>query len=279
MDKKHLRKLQNAQIEILDEFVGFCNRNNLEYFLIGGTLLGSIRHDGFIPWDDDLDVAMPRKDYEIFKETFKDHGKFILDSYETNSMYWLPFLKIRNKNTVYLEKIQKNYNGPTGIWMDIFPLDYSNTNSGIWHKIRFKTPYIVCGAICKKSRIEHDKSSICREIVKKALSIMPKRMLVRIQETIMQSCKDTASKYYINLGSKYGSNKQTHLRDRYYPIAKHLFCGKKYNVPNDFDYVLKKIYGEKYMELPPKEKRVTHNPLMIIFEDGEKLRFNENDKK
>ena len=97
MNKQYMEKLRKTQLEILDYIVEICDKYNLQYSLIGGTLLGAIRHNGYIPWDDDIDICMPRKDYEIFISKFQDNSKFVLDDYSTNSNYWLPFIKIRNK--------------------------------------------------------------------------------------------------------------------------------------------------------------------------------------
>ena len=128
MDKSTLKKLHESEVKVLDEIVRVCNNNDLRYFLMGGTLLGSIRHKGFIPWDDDLDIAMPREDYEKFleiapKELCED---FELDDISINKKYWLIFAKVRLKNSHFTEKnYNKKYNGPDGIWVDIFPIDYT----------------------------------------------------------------------------------------------------------------------------------------------------------
>ena len=97
MEKKHLIKLHQSEIKILDEIVRICDKYNLQYFLIGGTLLGAVRHKGFIPWDDDLDIAMPRNDYEKFISISKNELKddFILDDISTNEQYWQIFAKVR----------------------------------------------------------------------------------------------------------------------------------------------------------------------------------------
>jgi lipopolysaccharide cholinephosphotransferase len=99
MDSLMLNKLHSIQVEILDEIVRICDSYNLDYFLIGGTLLGAIRHKGFIPWDDDLDIVMPRYDYDKFIALcdLEMNNKYILDSFENNSGYCLPFIKIRKK--------------------------------------------------------------------------------------------------------------------------------------------------------------------------------------
>ena len=97
-NNNYLIKLKKEEIKILDYFVQICEKYNLNYVLVGGTLLGAVRHKGYIPWDDDLDVAMPRKDYEKFLKSFKETDKYILDC-NTITKYWMPIAKIRNKKT------------------------------------------------------------------------------------------------------------------------------------------------------------------------------------
>ena len=95
-----LQSLQKVEIEILDEIDRICRMNNINYCLVGGTLLGAVRHGGFIPWDDDVDVAMPRNDYERFMDVCKSElsDDFYLHSIKTDKTYWYPFIKIRKKH-------------------------------------------------------------------------------------------------------------------------------------------------------------------------------------
>lgn len=99
MENDYLRNLHSTMIEILDEFDRICNKHNLTYFLIGGTLLGAVRHKGFIPWDDDMDLAMPREDYEKFINVYYKelNDKYYLDNFNNNKLYYLNFSKIRKK--------------------------------------------------------------------------------------------------------------------------------------------------------------------------------------
>ena len=268
MDQETLKKLHKYLLELLDEFVRICDKNNLDYFLYGGTLLGAVRHKGFIPWDDDLDVAMLRKDYEKFLEIapteLKD--KFIIDNYHTNKNCYLNFTKIRNKKTLFVQNFQQNYDGEKGIWIDVFPLDGINKLS-IFQILRIKTVKYI-------RSIEHYKSNIFlgnnKIKLKKFLAIflkpIPLTFLQHVQDKIMKGkndCKET--KYITSIASQYDYKKQTMKREVFLPIKKLEFEGKKYKVPNQYGYFLERIYGN-YMELPPKEKRVTHNPIKIRFE-------------
>ena len=111
-DKETLDKLHQVELEILDDFVSVCEKNKLRYFLTGGSMLGAVRHSGFIPWDDDIDIGMPREDYDKFiklgSEALGD--KYTLECFELNDNYHLPFAKIVKNNTIFDEGLEKtNY--------------------------------------------------------------------------------------------------------------------------------------------------------------------------
>ncbi len=277
MDNNILEKLHNEEIQILDEIVKVCKNNNLTYFLIGGTLLGAIRHNGFIPWDDDLDIAMPRKDYEKFLKIANSQlsSKYRLEYFKNIKKSYNTFAKVKNINTIYEEKKLKDYDGSKGMWVDIFPLDYSNRDNGLWWELKGKIIYYMkCMADIKYGNYE--RKNFIKGIAKDFIYYcIPTKIIMNCLNLIMKSNKNEKSKYFINYGSKYGIKRQTHLKEKYLPSIQKEFEGKKYDVPNDFDYVLTKIYGKDYMQLPPMEKRITHNPIKIKFENEEEILFYE----
>lgn len=273
-----IEKLHKYEQEILDEIVRVCKNNDLKYVLIGGTLLGAARHKGFIPWDDDLDIAMPRNDYNKFVRLCIDNkvlkNKFVIDNIETNVHYWLPFMKIRNQNTIYEEKWQKDYVGEKGIWVDIFPLDNAESENSEYKKE--KSIKKLKGLLYLKNLRKISKEdTIIKKIGIVFIKILPNRFLHLLIDKKMTSNKNEGSKYFVNFGSQYGVKKQVHPKDKYFPAKELEFEGKMYKVPNDYKYVLEKIYGDNYMELPPEEKRVTHYPIKVKFEDGEEYKYEQ----
>ena len=108
MDDKTLRKLQLTELDILIEIDKICKENNIQYFLIGGTLLGAVRHKGFIPWDDDIDVGMIRSDYEKFIDLCLNKNvlgeKYFLHCNESDENYFIPFVKVKKNNTTFAEE-------------------------------------------------------------------------------------------------------------------------------------------------------------------------------
>ena len=274
MEKEILNKLQQEELLILKKVDYVCKKNNINYFLVGGTLLGTVRHKGFIPWDDDLDIGMLRKDFNKFLNVCQDElgDQFLLDWFSTNKNYWLPFAKIRLKNTIYQEYYMQNNCELMGIWLDIFPIDNASKKHNNWQKFQFFFTMILKFALAEKQGITMINNKFKR-ILLKTFCLLPKRFILWLQLKIMTFNKNDNSKYLINLGSQYGYKKQTHLREKYFPVKELEFNGKKYPVPNDYDYVLTKIYGPNYMELPPLEKRITHNPIRIKLLGEDEIKY------
>lgn len=278
MESSTLNKLRKIEIEILDEVVDICERNKLTYVLTAGTLIGAIRHKGFIPWDDDIDIALPRKDFNSLIEICKNELKsdYFLDCPDTNEKYWLPLFKVRRRNTIYEEEFQKDYDKCKGIWIDILPLDNVNSTDSIGLKVQAKIVNELRHIISLKNGFSKPRKIDSIKRVVRLMYIYPLKLfsiknLEKFQQKIMSINKNDNSKYIVNLASKYGYKKQVFLREKYFPVNKIEFEGKLYNAPKDVDYVLATIYGKDYMKLPPKEKQETHNPRRIKFEGEEEI--------
>ncbi len=280
MKKTVLKKIHKSEIAILDEIVRICDKHSLNYILIGGTLLGAVRHGGFIPWDDDLDIAMPRGDYDVFLKIAKTElsSRFVLDDISTNENYRFIFAKVRLKNSTFLESTTADtYPGEKGIWVDIFPLDYSKHNRDRFIKTKWARVKLLKAIYIRKgpfSLVERKPIISFLSFFYKGYSMRKMNKKITKMITSENKMADKCS-FFINYGSQYGILRQTHSIDKIFPLKKMKFEGEDYSVPSDVDYVLKNIYGPNYMKLPPIEKRVTHDPKYIKFEDGEEVFFDE----
>ncbi|HFU4234888.1 TPA: phosphorylcholine transferase LicD [Streptococcus suis] len=274
MEKKILEKLQQVETDILNVIVKICEDNNIDYFLVGGTLLGAIRHKGFIPWDDDLDIAMPRKDYDRFVDIClkKLPKEYFIHCKYTDDNYWLPFIKIRKKGTVFEERPMVNIETHKGIFVDVFPLDNANKQKS---SLQFFQAYLskkISGLIMHKRGLDIGQLKLINSLVLKITKSISIRRLSDIRDKIMTLNKNEKSEYYINIGSNYNFTKQTIPKNKYFPLTLVEFEGNNYKAPKDWDYVLKRIYGD-YMKLPPEDKRVTHNPVRLKFEGEDEIIF------
>ena len=263
-----LRRLQLTQLEILDEIVRICNKHHLRYYLAEGTLLGAVRHHGFIPWDDDLDIAMPRADYERFLKLCENEldPQYFAHSVHTDKSYWLIFAKIRKKGTEFNEYCVRHLSVPKGIYVDVFPLDDVTTEAGLLKRFRTKCIKKIYALISYKKGVDLPMTPFIRMVLflTKPISIY---RLSRWAERWMRKQNGRRTEYYVNYGSYYNTVKQTILKSKYEPAAELMFEGKRYTVPCDYDYVLRRAYSD-YMQLPPVEKRVQqHRPEYIDFGD------------
>lgn len=267
LNEKTLKNLHNVQIEILDEIVRICNENNLEYFLVGGTLLGAVRHQGFIPWDDDLDIAMNRKDYEKFLSLCKNelNDKYRLDCDKTNDKYWLTFAKIRKKNTLFLENSLDGIDTGKEIFVDIFPLDDIKKPFSVLNRVRLIFVKIVIDALFYKRGITKDINVCRRPKMTKFFSKFSFKFLHKFQHKIVTLSNPKKSNYLVSFSGCYAYKKEVFLKNDFYPTKTLKFEEKSYKVPNNYKKYLKNIYGD-YMKLPPKNERVNHSALDIKFE-------------
>lgn len=249
-------------LEMLEWFHKQCVKNNLRYYVIGGTMLGAIRHQGFIPWDDDVDVAMPRKDYIEFikKYSYALHSSYIVEyPHETNKDYLYTTAKIYDTRTTLVERKRKNV--VRGIYIDLFPLDgIGDTHEKAMHNYR---------KIYKLLRLHNMISCAFRDNRKwyKNLAIIVGRLISplffserKLNQYINQLCTQQnfdETEYVGNLIGNWGY-KEIMPRSFFGNPVEYTFEGiKVYGVEKPHEY-LQALYSD-YMKLPPVEKQVSHH--------------------
>ena len=273
MEKKWLLKLQQTELDILKNIDMVCKKNNIRYFVMYGTLLGTVRHKGFIPWDDDIDIGMPREDFEKFIKIANDelNDKYKLDYFNTNKKYCLPFAKVRNINTSFNEELFAEYDGNKGIYVDVFPFDYvKHDHYTRIIKLKLKIANVLEGVVLYKTLKLPSSKKI--KLLSKFLSNRFAGSLIKLVQH--------GSKKYNNLviysigGVEYS---QIYKKDSIFPLQKMTFCNFEVNVPNNCDDILTIRYGSDYMVPPPISKRIMHHPTLIKFEDGEEKHFDSKE--
>lgn len=262
-----LRKLHDTELEILDKIDEICKKYNISYQLSGGTLLGAIRHKGFIPWDDDVDLTMVREDYDKFiKVAQKELGDdYFLQCYETDDCYF-PFVKIRKNNTIFNEKLIAHLNCHKGIFVDIFPFERINNPHSFILKLRAMMVKNMWDVILFKKNIHKSRKDMRHPVFDSFLDIFPYKLLIKWQESIMKGANKKNGKYLCALCGGYNYAKDIHEYDQMLPVSKVTFEGRQYPTYKNPNHYLTHLYGPNYMQLPPKEKRVNHAPEEIIFD-------------
>lgn len=286
IDKKYyLNKLHKDLIRILDEVDRICQAYHLRYYLTGGSCLGAIRHNGFIPWDDDLDIVMPRKDFDDFISLINGQttngyildGHFYLRWITTEKNYNQDFAKVCIKGTVFQEN-EGLASHDAGIFLDIFPLESSNRYSRrIALRSRIYKYFHGCLYLKGAEKKEMDWSIIHwpRNIISKVLS---NKNIYKIMLWVIRN-KRNSNEYQAFFASPYPIERQIFPNSWHGEGKRMLFEGRHYMCPSEADRVMESFYGPKYMELPPYEKRKTHCPIRVVFSDGEELIFGKNEKK
>lgn len=262
-----LKRLHEIEVEILLEVIRVCENNGLTYFSYGGTTLGALRHNGFIPWDDDIDIGMMRDDYEKFlviaPKCLKDG--YTLQHFSVDSNTPTYFAKVRRDGTEFVEKYTKNIDMHHGVFIDIMPHDFIPLN------IKKRRLYRIRAEICKQlyvsktvaeTTITRGKKKRIRTIERKFLHFfmqpIPKKWLYKVYDDCLRKYNDTDSKLITTRGMQDSEN----MLEDIFPLKKHRFEDIEINIPANADKVMIQCYGD-YMQLPPPEDRITHSPYRL----------------
>lgn len=269
---ERMEKLHGVLLEIFEYIKDVCEQNDLTYLVIAGTALGAYRHGGFIPWDDDLDIALPRGDYEKLLKILHDikHPLYEIQDESNEKGYFLPFVKVRKKNTVFREAVAPFLYERNGIFIDIFPIDTEDRIDTFDFKMRSFLIKLLNHALCVKNCREYykDRRSRGKYLVDRITSLpfcfFSNRKLLHMQKKLMTARNHKSAIYAVNYASTYSINKEAMPYEVYFPVKKITFEGKETYSYGNIENYLTRIYGN-YMELPPEEKRHTHEPFELKF--------------
>lgn len=253
-------KLRAVQLDILRRFISVCDVLSLRWTLAYGSCLGAVRHGGYIPWDDDIDVAMPREDYEKFLEnaqTLLGDGYF-LQTAKTDPDYPQCFAKIRYTNSTFIETSVKDFKINHGIYIDIFPVTEYKETRLFDLKVRY---YDLCASRAyyvpnrKKGVKNAVKNLLCLPIGDYRKARDKKEKLIKKAETESTGVVSTLCGIW-----RMGENVPKYIFESFVKMP---FEGIEANVPEKWDEYLTLIYGD-YMKLPPEENRIPHHYCEII---------------
>ena len=262
-----LRKLQLTQLEILKVFDKFCREHNLKYSLYAGSLLGAVRHKGFIPWDDDLDVCMSRADYDRFISLWKQAQpkEYILQNKENSPNFWQSFSKIRKDHTTFLQEQREAGQYHTGIFLDIFPLDRMpngklNRMLFKWHCMKYQL--LTRGFVPPKAGV------VVRLGSSLILAFIPKHHREKVRQNALKKItryngqkelEVAAIETMASLRKPFASD----MLDTYIDLP---FEDGKFMCFAGWDDHLRRKFGD-YMQLPPEDERAwRHHPVIIDFQ-------------
>ena len=254
-----IQELKNIQLDILKYVDNFCQLHKITYFMCGGTLIGAVRHKGFIPWDDDIDIMMKRDDYERFIELFsKEKSYYKVYSHHIQKKYPHAYAKVADDRTVLLN----NINGAIemGVNIDVFPIDDLPDNEKI-----IKNLFEKSFSLNRKLSLKQIKISTNRSIIKNIILLIGRFIysFTKVHKVIV-SLNENATKYRGSNGMKCADlvagfgYKEIQDRSNLSKAIKMKFEDTEFMAPIGYDKYLRGMYGD-YMTLPPKEKRTSHH--------------------
>lgn len=246
-DGSKLREAQMAILEILKYVDGLCRKHNLCYWLSSGTLLGAIRHGGFIPWDDDIDIEMPLKDYrQLRKIIIEENAEYTWQDHSTDPHYWLQFSKLRRRINNRPTQAKSDREVYDGLYIDIFPIESMISCFSQWSNIMFNNWSYRCTHSSKiyMRWIAASRYWCCSSIVTpimRGISFFSKK-----------------AKYHHTYGVYF--TRPRHLSSLY-NTQDWMFEGVMLRIPQEYDAYLTGLYGSSYAQLPPDSLRITHGNL------------------
>lgn len=258
-----LEELLKLQVEILSKVDNFCRKNSIRYTVDGGTALGTIRHKGYIPWDDDIDIAMPRPDYNKFISTFNESFPNLkVYAPELDLNYYAPYANVCDTRTLLLEGANGHHGMEMGVKIDVFPIDGVALNLEEYHKINRRIGLLWAALRSKRASM--------KIIWKTNKTIFYKLLIYRIAFTFRSY--SSIQEEIIKLVTKYEYEEAQYVENLTIPLPKDIRCSHKafeeyddvpfeditVSIIKGYDEYLTKLYGN-YMELPPIEERVAHH--------------------
>ena len=272
MKEIDLEELRKIQLEILDDINEFCKKNKINYWIDCGTLLGAVRHSGYIPWDDDIDIGMLREDYDKFLKTYnKDNKRYKLMASELDKDYYFQFGKVVDTKTVLYEPDEKT--GIKGaVYVDVFVYDNAPDDEDKLKKQFDKRDLYNKFRIAQLFPNNYDKSSFKKKILRLFLNIylkfLPKNYYTK---KCIENSKKYMNKNTKRVGNFTSAKRMTGDKKIFNSFVELPFEKKNDPAPIGYKDWLKAFYGD-YMKLPPKEKQVSEHVFQAYYigEDNEK---------
>lgn len=258
-----MERVHECSQGILDEFVKICEENGLRYYLAAGTLLGAIRHKGPIPWDDDIDVYMPRTDADTFKKLMlerADNGAYHVHCYENEPTFAHFYFHFNKRGTLYKTKVtmekKRRY---MELWIDIFPLDDCRGMRIGWDKLIERFILSFKDELEMRENLTRKKPSFKHKVAQMVFKLMSNDQIWSLTDWLMRKDNRKKCDYFVSWTGKYPFPMP---KSWFEPACKLLYNGKYYSAPCEWDKILRQRYGD-YMLLPPEDKRIGHRPIEI----------------
>ncbi len=267
MQQDTLNEIHKIQLDMLRELHHFCKTQDIRYTVLCGSLLGAIRHKGFIPWDDDVDIALVREDYEKLISMLQEHpipGCHVQE-HRTDEHYYQPYAKLIKDGTTFIEGYRKDCKALSGIFIDIFPLDHIPKPGDGMTQFRRTIARMITFAVWQKENchMHREGGKKLINVVAALISILPKKLLIGLQQHLVVR-NNTNWEYVASMfSSNYETNRLYFEVKDFDSLIEIPFESILVNAPRNWEENLKRLY-KNYMQLPPENKRNSGHDVYCI---------------
>ncbi|MCR5502237.1 MAG: LicD family protein [Lachnospiraceae bacterium] len=271
IEGEQLKRLQAVELELISEVDRICRKCGIHYNMVGGTMLGAIRHRGPIPWDDDADIGFLREEYEKFREACRtelDHDRFYMQDFRDTKGYRWGYGKLRRKGTAFIRQDQEYMPYEQGVFIDLMPFD--NVPDGwISRRLHFAECFLFRKLFWSKVGAKTEENPVYRQIYR-LMSHIPENRVKKAYEAFIQRGRHKKTRLVRILTFPTPKHCFGYMRKWYTELCRYDFSGVRFPGAKDYDGYLSVKYGN-YMELPPVEKRKTHPVSKLVLPGDEKI--------
>lgn len=258
ISEEELKQIQSVQQELIREVARICRKCNIHFNMVGGTMLGAIRHKGYIPWDDDADIGFLRTEYEKFRKACKtelNHEKYYMQDLRDTKGYRWGYGKLRRKDTEFIRLDQEFMPFEQGIFIDLMPFD-NVPDKGLSKRVHFLRCFLYRKLFWSEVGSRAEKN-LWKRAAYKLMRKIPMKLIIKSYQRFIDTCQKEKTQLVRILTFPTPKGIYGYERRWYTQLSEYPFGNMNLPGARDYDGYLKVKYGN-YMELPPEEKRKTH---------------------
>lgn len=258
ISEEELKQIQSVQQELIREVARICRKCNIHFNMVGGTMLGAIRHKGYIPWDDDADIGFLRTEYEKFRKACKtelNHEKYYMQDLRDTKGYRWGYGKLRRKDTEFIRLDQEFMPFEQGIFIDLMPVD-NVPDKGLSKRVHFFRCFLYRKLFWSEVGSRAEKN-LWKRAAYKLMRKIPMKLIIKSYQRFIDTCQKEKTQLVRILTFPTPKGIYGYERRWYTQLSEYPFGNMNLPGARDYDGYLKVKYGN-YMELPPEEKRKTH---------------------
>jgi lipopolysaccharide cholinephosphotransferase len=270
-----MKQIHGIQLDILQKVTQLSLKYRINYFMTGGSAIGAVRHHGFIPWDDDIDIGLTRQDFEKFLRVAPTElatTNYIVEQNRLNPRYEYDFAKVMTRDSQILERGREEAKAHNGIFIDVFPFDKLPAKK----QQQFKQRHILQN-ILNEIRRRFYPEATSNGVAERPYTQMSLQQLYKLRLRVMTQYNDQPGLPYVNLSSPYAYGKELIMPNEIHRLIKLPFENLQVPVLAGYDSYLKRLYGN-YMKLPPVEKRVQRHILIAKLDNPQTISETDDSK-